>query len=47
MLTCLIAYLVLWLAVLGYVLRLAARQRRLQQAVAALRQQSRRSQKEN
>jgi CcmD family protein len=36
MLTFLIAYLVLWLGVLGYVLRLAAAQRRLQRAMLAL-----------
>ena len=35
MLSLLIAYLAAWLGLLGYVLRLAARQRRLQEAVAA------------
>ena len=36
MLAFLIAYLLVWLGLLGYVLRLAACQRRLQQAVLAL-----------
>jgi CcmD family protein len=35
MLSLLIAYLAAWLALLGYVLRLAAQQRRLQETVAA------------
>jgi CcmD family protein len=37
----LIAYLVVWLAVLGYLVRLGARQRRLEQTLEALRAQSR------
>jgi CcmD family protein len=35
MLSLLIAYLAAWLGLLGYVLRLAAQQRRLQETVAA------------